>query len=319
MKKLYFIIPAILAIHFSFATHITLTSANGIWNTASSWNLNRRPQSGDTIMIPASKTVTVDDQQSLNNVYLKVNGTIRFANFLSFLNLDNASSVYVFTGGKIEATINAWQYIFIGGHTVFYQNQIVGPQMANSSSGNGFIAFNPLPVKFVGFSVAKKNNDALIQWSTSEELNADRYEIERSVDGTNWNAIAQIKAIGNSQNLNNYSYTDKNVTAKILYYRVKQVDQDANFVYTAVRSIRTDADGASNIKIAATNSQIILQFPSEIKGTVLVRLISLSGQVIGEQQLTNPFGQIVLPAKTKGYQVVSLSSADMHVVRQIVL
>ncbi|MEO6549924.1 MAG: hypothetical protein ABIN94_18115, partial [Ferruginibacter sp.] len=51
----------------------------------------------------------------------------------------------------------------------------------------------PLPVKFLGFSVIKKNNDAILNWQIENETElTDRYEVERSLNGVDFNNVKTI-------------------------------------------------------------------------------------------------------------------------------
>ncbi|HTM93554.1 MAG TPA: hypothetical protein VL095_14135, partial [Flavisolibacter sp.] len=200
---------------------------------------------------------------------------------------------------------------------------IVGPQMASAVS-NGFSVFafasSPLPVKFVGFTVTRKNADAFIQWSTSEEMNADMYHVERSLDGTNWNTIAYVAAVGNSSTLNNYSFTDKNVSTKVVYYRIKEVDVDGKAAYTAVKSIKLETASVAEIKIAGISNKVLLQFPQEIKGNIMVRFVSKSGQVVDQQIINNPVGQVVLNSKVTGNYIITVSNGqDFNTAKQVIL
>jgi len=319
MKQFYLIVLSILIFNFSFASPITGTTNNGPWKNATTWDKNRKPQNGDTVIIPAGKIIIVNSWEVLNNVFIKVYGTLRFAGIFTALDLNSASKVAVYNGGTIQATIDYLQYITIGNNTVFMAGQVTGPQIASSATGNGFSGFNPLPVKFVGFTVTRKSNDVLVQWSTSQEVNADMFTVERSVDGVNWTTIAYVAAIGNSSAINNYSFTDKNLNAKTIYYRVKETDFDGSFVYTDIKSIKAEAV-TSSIGIASVQNKVLLQFPKEIKGTVTVRFVSLNGQVVDQQTINNPVGQVVLNSKVTGNYIISLSNgSDVNTAKQVVL
>lgn len=320
MKKFYLIVLSFFIIHFSFASTITATLNNGVWNNSNTWNKNRKPQNGDTILIPAGKTIIMNNWEVLNNVSIKIYGMLEFQNPFSGLALNSASVVSVFYGATIQATVNYLQYILIGNQIVFFKGNILGPQTASSSTGNGFMAFNPLPVKFVGFTVMSKNNDALIQWSTAQEMGASTYEVEKSLDGANWNTIAYVMAAGNSSNVNNYSFTDKNVTAQIAYYRIKEVDFDGSQMFSAIRSIKTEIALSSDIKIASVQNKVLLQFPAEVKGNVMVRFVSLSGQVVDQQNISNPVGQVVLNSRFTGNYIISVTNGqNVNTAKQVIL
>ncbi len=323
MKQFYLLILGLFISTLSFSAPVIEAVGNGNWQASPTWNLNRKPANGDTIVIPAGRTVIISRQQTLNNVYLEVHGTVKLTNFLSYLSLNAASKIQVAAGGKLETTIDFFQYVILGGQTIFYANTLNGPQLATGSS-NGFASYNPLPVKFAGFTLSRKNaTDVLVQWSTTEEINAHSYEIERSLDGSKWGTIAYVSAIGNSNTLNNYSFTDKNISSRVVYYRVKQVDVDSRFTYTDIKTIKTEQSAApANINIASVQGKVLLQFPQQIKSKLIVRIVSLNGQVLEQQNTNEAVGQVVLQprAHLKGNYIVTITNGqDVNVARQVIL
>ena len=104
----------------------------------------------------------------------------------------------------------------------------------------------PIPVRFLGFNAIKRNSDAILTWNVdNESAITDRYEIERSLNGTSFAAVATVRARNNGSSTNSYEATDANIdnlraSGPMVYYRIKQIDRDGKFVYTQVRSIRMD-------------------------------------------------------------------------------
>ena len=326
MKNLFLIIFAVLSFQLILASPRIKVKNNGYWHSNATWDLNRLPSQEDTIIIPADKVVTINDDQVLSgNVYMQIYGKLIFQNNNSTLKMGAGSTVLVYSNGQILGGGTASQKLRIGNLAVFTGNEppVNGPQMATAASG-GFESFNEvaLPVKFVGFTVSRRrSNDVLVQWSTSEEMNAYMYEVERSYNGSEWNTIAYVSAIGNSNALNNYSYTDKNIAVRMAYYRVKQVDIDGRFAYTAIRSVKTENEIANQVNIASIQGKVVLQFPEEIKSQLVVRIISLGGQVAEQQVINNPVGQLIFQSNIniKGNYIVSVSNGkDIHVARQAI-
>lgn len=91
-----------------------------------------------------------------------------------------------------------------------------------------------LPVELSAFTSTVNFNNVNLRWTTTAEVNNSGFEIERkSVNGGNngWNRIAFVEGKGNSQEVNNYSYTDKGLQTGKYNYRLKQVDFNGNFEY----------------------------------------------------------------------------------------
>jgi hypothetical protein len=327
MNKFYLSVVLVLSFNFSIAAPIIKSVKDGNWSQASTWNLNRLPEAGDTIVIVAGNTITVNNDISLNAPsFLKIYGKLSFQNNNSTLSLSSGSFIWVFPGGMIMGGGSASQKLRLNGTSIFNGNDdpVYGPVMASVSS-NGFAAMVnaapiTLPVKFLGFTITKSNNDALIQWSTSQEINANTYEVQRSVNGNDWNTIAHVQATGNSSAVNNYSYTDKAISATT-YYRIKEVDVDGKVTITATRSIKTGINTASgNIQITSMQKKVLLDFPQQISGNFVVRFVSSNGQVMDQQSISNPVGQIVLNSKLTGIYIISISNGQqINISRQVML
>ncbi|HEY0355643.1 MAG TPA: G8 domain-containing protein [Flavisolibacter sp.] len=327
MTKFYFITLSVFLSFQSFAAPVIKATSNGFWNESSNWDLNRLPTTGDTIVIPAGKMITINDDQLISGfVYIKVYGKLNFQNNNSTLRLGNTAVVMVYNEGQLVGGGTASQKLRIGNNTVFTGNEapVYGPQVANINTDGFDPVFGAiLPVKFAGFSVSRKNNkDVLVQWSTAEEVNAYMFEVERSFDGAAWNTIAYVSAVGNSKALVNYSFTDKNVNARVAYYRIKQVDVESRAYFTDARSIKSDFINTANINIASSQGNIFLQFPHQVEGNVMVRIININGQVMEQQVIDQPVGQVMLQSRTnlKGNYIVNISNGrEINLAGKVIL
>jgi len=103
----------------------------------------------------------------------------------------------------------------------------------------------PLPVQLVAFSAdAAATRTVALTWQTASEAASAYFEVERSSDGVLFAAVAQVAAAGTGPATHRYAYRDKEVPACLLYYRLRQVDQDGTTVYSPVRTVRP-TDSAS--------------------------------------------------------------------------
>ena len=88
---------------------------------------------------------------------------------------------------------------------------------------------------------SKKIKTQSLPGSVANEDDNEVYEIERSINGTNFSKFGSLAKKMNSKLENSYEFTDFNIdqlNSKVLYYRVKQVDKDGQFTYTSVRTVR---------------------------------------------------------------------------------
>lgn len=134
-------------------------------------------------------------------------------------------------------------YLFIlpaNTEIVPYDNGYYAEFVVNSFSefwlnNGGAGGVSPLPVSLLSLEALKQTKTVLLKWVTENEINVDRYIIERSTDGTSYSAIAEVAAFNNNQN--NYTYTDLQPIPGLNFYRLKIKDKDASYTYSPVRKV----------------------------------------------------------------------------------
>ncbi|MFN0203664.1 MAG: T9SS type A sorting domain-containing protein [Bacteroidia bacterium] len=100
--------------------------------------------------------------------------------------------------------------------------------------GHTFTPSSLFPVEFMYFHAnLNEKNNALLQWATLSETNNDYFDIERSVDGSNFKTLGRVKGIGDSQAPQFYQWEDETRLKEENYYRLKQVDIDGQYKYSA--------------------------------------------------------------------------------------
>src|SRR5580658_705348 len=81
--------------------------------------------------------------------------------------------------------------------------------------------------KWTSFSIEMQNKSILkLSWSVDQQKNIKEYIIQRSSDLKNWNVIGQVKNTG--ENAAGYSFSDRNLSAGMNYYRIQQEDINGN-------------------------------------------------------------------------------------------
>ncbi|MEO8588218.1 MAG: hypothetical protein ABI432_02530 [Flavobacteriales bacterium] len=103
----------------------------------------------------------------------------------------------------------------------------------------------PLPIELLSFSAMKDGQGVLTSWATATELNNDHFEVQRSMNGSQWNTIGSVRGAGTTQSTHFYDMTDPEPAPGINYYRLKQVDVDGSSSYSEVEAVAfTEADEA---------------------------------------------------------------------------
>lgn len=164
-----------------------------------------------------------------------------------------------------------------------------------------------LPVIWGKFTAVKQGNSALLKWSTMQEVNADKFIVERSVDGgRTYTAINTVKAKGNSSIESFYQINDLTPAKAKNNYRIKQVDLDGKFSYSDVRVLDF-----------ASLKPLIELLPNPVVGNTLTVRIpgnteNLAVQLIGMngQQLNS----YIMSGETLAIDVSRLSSGVYNLV-----
>jgi len=88
-----------------------------------------------------------------------------------------------------------------------------------------------IPVELTSFAGITENNDVILSWSTSTEVNNQGFEIQRKAN-SEYERIGFVEGNGTTTELQNYTFRDENVNAGSYYYRLKQMDFDGTFEYS---------------------------------------------------------------------------------------
>jgi hypothetical protein len=102
------------------------------------------------------------------------------------------------------------------------------------------VTAGPSPVSLISFNAQKEAQTAVLSWSTAEEINSDRFEVEHSLNGKNWQMIGSVAAKGNTKNTQWYTFTDTNPANGSNLYRLRMIDRDGSFDITRAKSLEFD-------------------------------------------------------------------------------
>jgi ELWxxDGT repeat protein len=163
--------------------------------------------------------------------------------------------------------------------------------------GGTFIA---LPIKLTDFTVVPQNNDALLQWSTQEELNSKSFVIQRSYDAEHFENIGSVNAKGTTSAISKYSFVDPGIMKSgktVVYYRLNSLDQDLKSAITNVISLKINGDGKWSLRLLSNPvNDFVSLLASDVSGRLQLSIRDISGKVVYSNSMDNVNGQISLPA-----------------------
>ncbi|MCB9282988.1 MAG: T9SS type A sorting domain-containing protein [Lewinellaceae bacterium] len=147
---------------------------------------------------------------------------------------------------------------------------------------------SPLPVTWLSFRAAlTEDGNANLFWSTASESNNEGFDIQRSLNGRNWETIGFVAGAGTTSEVQSYTYTDNSLStfnSQLAYYRLQQRDFDGTTDYSPVRVLELSGE-AGGIRVfpnpASEVVTIAFSEPTESRGSV--KLLTQNNRLIVEQ------------------------------------
>ena len=185
-----------------------------------------------------------------------------------------------------------------------------GDGTGNDIVVNGSTGDAPAPISLVKFSADILSEKVRLNWVTATEINNDKFIIERSADGENFELVSEEKGAGNSREINSYNVVDATPLKGTSYYRLRQVDfNGASETFTPVA---VNMSGKLHLATVQSNTEagnIDLNIYSPSVTSTAIRITDLSGRTIASQQVN----------LVEGYQSVNLNtnnlSSGIHIIQ----
>jgi hypothetical protein len=161
------------------------------------------------------------------------------------------------------------------------------------------------PVDFLTFDVKKVSNGNILLWKTASETNSSHFNLQRSIDGVNFEIVGRVPAAGNSSTILSYSYIDGKPSSnyETVYYRIQEVDLDGAVTYSNLKSV------------SDKSSEFISVFPIPVKQGQNLTLEYFSEENSDLNiALFNNLGAFVLNKEfkvEKGYNTIEISTNDL--------
>jgi len=206
---------------------------------------------------------------------------------------------FVTTGGVTSATgLNYPSTVFIdnGNNHIWipdtYSHRILRYDVA------------PLPVELTSFTVTAQNQNVLLNWSTASELNNNGFEVQRSLLNSEFVTVGFVEGAGTSSLQQEYSFTDQNLSNGKYSYRLKQIDFDGTFEFSAEVEVNV---------VSLDNYSLINNYPNPfnpstkigyyLKDKTVVRIVIMNALVEEIAILANG-------PQEQGFHEVEFNAAD---------
>lgn len=180
----------------------------------------------------------------------------------------------------------------------------------------GFFTPGVAPVEWLDFEALPMSKKAVkLKWATASELNNSHFNIQRSIDGKNFELVGKVKGNGTVTGDSEYEFRDFEVSGDQVFYRLKQVDFDGQFDYSKI--IEVDWSSASRFLEPVieffpnpAKEDISFRLLSELSGTHLLRINDYTGKILFELAIDNATTRVSvdLSSFTQGIYFASLVS-----------
>lgn len=193
-----------------------------------------------------------------------------------------------------------------GEYRIFTDVQLPAPP-------EGYVGWGTvIPVELVNFSVKNQGRDALLAWKTASEKDNAYFAIERSFDGQNFVEIGRVKGNGTTATPMTYSFVDKDLSNGTFYYRLRQVDINQDFKYTAIQSIKIQ-DGTKRVSVFPNpvSDRLYVQNASNTEGGVLTDNV---GRVVQSFKVVP--SEIDLSGLAMGIYVLKIGGENVKIVKR---
>lgn len=179
-----------------------------------------------------------------------------------------------------------------------------------------------LPVNWLYFRGNNRNKDNLLEWATSSEQNSKEFKVERSLDAINFSAIVTVPAAGNSSSISTYDYTDRNIdqlNSSVMYYRLRQVDLDNNYSYSAVVRLTYKETATINSIVypnPASRTLTITVGDKSLVGT-MASVYDMNGRLIESIKISAQSQTVDISRYTNGIYLIRLDNKEtLKVIKQ---
>jgi choice-of-anchor A domain-containing protein len=183
-----------------------------------------------------------------------------------------------------------------------------------------------LPVKLIEFKGVLNMEEVDLSWRVTEELNMQKYEVERSINGRDYVKIEEQQARGS---LTETTYTSQDDVSKlnttVVYYRLQMVEQSGDRKASNVLVFKLNKKG-SEVSIypnPATN-YFTVKVQASKSSNAMIRVLDMRGRMVLNQstKLTSGTNTILIndiTQLTNGLYMVQLITAEKIVSSQLLI
>jgi hypothetical protein len=166
-----------------------------------------------------------------------------------------------------------------------------------------------LPVKLLSFSAVKGTKTVQLNWTTAEESSMNRYEVERSINGSSFSSINSVPSRNNSMT-SVYSLNDNHPFVGASWYRLKMVNNSGEVKYSMTISVHFTGEASINLYPNPLAKGQLLYITNPDKEELKVQFYSMSGKLLSTAKTTTT--EVPVMRATRPQEVVMFRISDKN-------
>lgn len=183
----------------------------------------------------------------------------------------------------------------------------------------GTSCFAVLPVTLMDFAAKRVNEKVVLTWSTSQEINSNSFDVQRSADGVNWKTLQTISAAGNSSVAKYYRAGDMSPINGKNLYRLSVNDANGRKTLSEIRTVLFSDKLVVSVSPNPVTDVINVNFSNTGNEKTVLTLINATGAPV--KSFTTSASQYTISATglSKGVYILKVSSQNVNAVQKIVI
>lgn len=181
-----------------------------------------------------------------------------------------------------EATSGYMFEVDASGNTVWSYNRGGEIARANKYSAD-YTGLIGIPVELTSFTANVVNNNVMLNWVTATEINNSGFEIQRSIDNSNFIKVGFTPGNGTTTEISKYGFSDSDLENGKYYYRLRQLDFDGTFSFSDV--VQADVNAELDFTLYQNypnpfNPSTIIKYQIPVTSNVVLKVYDILGKEV---------------------------------------
>jgi Secretion system C-terminal sorting domain len=139
------------------------------------------------------------------------------------------------------------------------------------------------PVELTSFAANVNEGNVTLTWATATETNNQGFEVQRSTNGVDFEALSFVQGHGTTTETQFYSYVDNTIASGTYTYRLKQIDFNGTFEYS--KTVEADVNGPKEFSLDQNypnpfNPSTKISFKLATDSKVSLKVFDILGQEV---------------------------------------